>query len=173
MSSIQPPGGSEGALASDPPADSVTAAPSPRMEQVAAGVVLIFGAALLVGARSIELRNETGGIDPRWWPTAVAVGILASGVMMAFNAATGRRGERDVEPARRSGWSQMILTVIGLAVVLILWEVGVSFLVLGPLYLVGLNWVYGLRSWKSLVLFPLVVGVLLYLVFQLLLKVPL
>ncbi|MFV0452553.1 MAG: tripartite tricarboxylate transporter TctB family protein [Propioniciclava sp.] len=155
------------------PAEPTTAAPSPTLEKVTAAVVLVFGAAMLVGARSIAVRTETGGIDPRWWPTATAVGILISGCAMAFNALTGRRGTRDVEPAQPSGWPQMILTVVGLAIVLALWEIGVSFLLLGPLYLVALNWVYGLRTWKSLLLFPATVAVLLYLVFQLLLKVPL
>ncbi|MFV0407596.1 MAG: tripartite tricarboxylate transporter TctB family protein [Propioniciclava sp.] len=164
--------GTDRDLASGPPAEA-TAAPSPTLERIAAAAVIVVGAAMLVGARAIVLRNETGGIDPRWWPTAVALGILAAGVAMAFNALTGRRGERDVAPAQRSGWPQMLLTVAGLVVVLVLWEVGVSFLVLGPLYLVGLNWVYGLRSWRSLLLFPAVVGALLYLVFQLLLTVPL
>lgn len=164
--------GTDRDLASGPPAEA-TAAPSPTLERIAAAAVIVVGAAMLVGARAIVLRNETGGIDPRWWPTAVALGILAAGVAMAFNALTGRCGERDVAPAQRSGWPQMLLTVAGLVVVLVLWEVGVSFLVLGPLYLVGLNWVYGLRSWRSLLLFPAVVGALLYLVFQLLLTVPL
>lgn len=159
------PGGGLVEIASAPPA--------PRMEKVVAAVVLLFGVALLAGSRAIMVRNETGGIDPRWWPSAIAVGIVACGGWMAFNALTGRRGERDVDSAGASGRVQMIVTAAMTALILVLWQVGLSFLVLGPAYLVVLNWVYGLRTWRSLLLFPAVIGMTLYLVFQLLLKVPL
>lgn len=56
---------------------------------------------------------------------------------------------------------------------LILWGLGVSFVLLAPLLLVALNWLYGLRSWTSLLLFPGIIAGLLFAVFQLLLKVPL
>lgn len=149
------------------------ASPSPALEKTVAAVVLLVGAVMLAGSRAITLRNETGGIDPRWWPSAIAIGILACGAWMAFNALTGRRGERDVDVVGAHGWVQMAVTVAMTGVILVLWQVGVSFLVLGPVYLAVLNWVYGLRTWRSLALFPAIIAALLYLVFQLLLKVPL
>ncbi|TRY18111.1 hypothetical protein FOJ82_08615 [Tessaracoccus rhinocerotis] len=152
---------------------SGVAATAPAMEKVAAGVVLGFGVLMLVGARGIALRNETGGIDPRWWPTVIAVGIIASGVWMLANALLGVSIDREVDPSRRRGWTQMLATVGGLAVVLVLWHFGVTFLLLGPLFLVAINWIYGLRKWTSLLLFPAIIATLLYLVFRLLLKVPL
>lgn len=158
----------------DMPVDEVTsAAPAPAMEKVAAGVVLAFGVLMLVGARAITVRNETGGIDPRWWPTAIACGIIGCGLWMLANALLGVSIDRQVDPARRRGWFQMIATVVGLAIVLLLWRVGVSFLLLGPIFLVVINWVFGLRKWTSLLLFPGIIAVLLYTVFQMLLKVPL
>lgn len=151
----------------------LTAPPSPPLEKAAAAVVLLIGVVMLAGARAIVLRNETGGIDARWWPTAIAVGIIACGAWMAFNALTGRRGERDVDRVGAHGWVQVATTVAMTALVLFLWQVGVSFLVLGPAYLIVLNWVYGLRNWRSLLLFPGIITAILFLVFQLLLKVPL
>lgn len=152
---------------------TATAAPAPTMEKVTAVVVIALGVAMLIGARGIQVRNETGGIDPRWWPTAIAIGITACGLWMLVNALRGVAIERTVEPSRRTGWIQMIVTVAGLALALFLWQVGISFLVLGPGYLIAMNWVYGLRRWTTLLLYPGIVALLLYLVFQLLLKVPL
>ncbi len=169
---------------SDPDADEVVveqrqasvdtgARPSPSMEKAVAAIALLFGVALLVGARSIRVRNETGGIDPRLWPTAIAVGILAAAGWMTFNALTGRRGERDLEAATRHGWVQAAITVVITAVVLVLWQVGVSFLLLGPLYLIALNLLYGLRNLGSLLLFPGIIATIVYLVFLRLLGVQL
>lgn len=153
--------------------EATTAPLAPAMEKVAAGVVLAFGVLMLVGARGIALRNETGGIDPRWWPTVIAVGIIGCGIWMLANALLGVSIEREVDPSRRKGWVQMIATVAGLAVVLVAWYLGITFLLLGPLFLVVINWIYGLRKWTSLLLFPGIIAALLHLVFRLLLKVPL
>jgi len=136
-------------------------------------VVIAFGLFLLVTARGIVLRNETGGIDPRWWPTVISAGIIASGVWMLINAVLKVSIDRSVDPARRSGWIQVGVTVAALIAVLALWQVGVNFLVLGPIFLIVTNWAYGLRRWTTLLLFPAIVAAILYLVFQLLLKVPL
>ena len=99
--------------------------------------------------------------------------ILASAGWMAFNAVTGRRSERDVDSATRSGWVQMAVTVAMIAAVLVLWLVGLSFLVLAPLFIIVCNLAYGLRGLVPLVVFPATITLLLFLVFQLLLKVPL
>lgn len=154
--------------------EEVTTTPeSPTMEKLTAAVVTVFGLAMLVGARGIVVRNETGGVDPRWWPTVIAVGIIACGVWMTFNAFRGVAIERTVDESSRQGWTQVGITVGGLAVVLVLWHFGVNFLALGPLYLVAMNWVYGLRRWTTLLLFPAIIAALLYVVFMFLLKVPL
>lgn len=155
-------------------AEEVTTTPeSPTMEKLAAAVVTVFGLAMLVGARGIVLRNETGGVDPRWWPTVIAAGIIACGLWMTFNAFRGVAIERMVDESSKQGWIQVGITIGALAVVLVLWHFGVGFLVLGPAYLIAMNWVYGLRRWTTLLLFPAIIGGLLYLVFMVLLKVPL
>ncbi len=155
-------------------AEEVTTTPeSPTMEKLAAAVVTVFGLAMLVGARGIVLRNATGGVDPRWWPTVIAAGIIACGLWMTFNAFRGVAIERTVDESSKQGWIQVGITIGALAVVLVLWHFGVGFLVLGPAYLIAMNWVYGLRRWTTLLLFPAIIGGLLYLVFMVLLKVPL
>ncbi len=152
---------------------SYEAAPSPVMEKAVAAGSLLLGLAMLVGARSIHVRAETGGLDPRAWPTGIAIGVLVAAGWVTFNALTHRRGERDVDRSTRRGWAQVAITVALTALVLVLWQLGLSFLLLGGLYLVALNWVYGLRTWRSLLLFPAVIVVILYVVFMLVLGVRL
>ena len=67
----------------------------------------------------------------------------------------------------------MAVTVAMIAAVLVLWQVGLSFLVLAPLFIIVCNLAYGLRGLVPLVVFPATITLLLFLVFQLLLKVPL
>lgn len=167
--------GSAGALdvVGGPDDGASTAAPSRLMEQAFAIVMLAVGLAVLLGARSIDLRNETGGIDARFWPTAIGGGILLSALWVTFNAFTGRRAEREVEVATRTGWIQMLGTIGLTAAVLGVWSADVSFLILAQVLIIGLNALFGLRDVKSLLIFPAVMAGLLYLVFDLLLEVPL
>lgn len=152
--------------------DSAAAPPAPLMERVVAAVVILLGTAMLLGARGISVRNETGGIDPRWWPTMIAVGIIAMGLWMLVGALR-KDIERTVDPAQRSGWISVIATVGGLVAMVILWSFHVPFLILAPLFLIGTNWVYGLRRWTTLLLFPGIITALIFVIFRLVLKVAL
>lgn len=152
--------------------DHAAAPPAPLLERAVAAVVIVLGLAMLLGARGIEVRNETGGIDPRWWPTVIAVGILAMGLWMLYNALF-TTIERTVDPAQRSGWISVLATVGGLIAMVVAWQFGVPFLILAPLFLIGTNWVYGLRRWTTLLLFPGVITLLIFLIFRLMLKVAL
>ncbi|NHB85767.1 tripartite tricarboxylate transporter TctB family protein [Tessaracoccus sp. HDW20] len=119
------------------------------------------------------IAQRDGRHRSRWWPTVISGGIILSGVWMLVNAVLKVSIDRTVDPSRRSGWIQVGVTVAALIAVLALWQVGVNFLVLGPAFLIVTNWAYGLRRWTTLLLFPAIVAATLYLVFQLLLKVPL
>jgi len=160
------------AVEPDDAEDFEAAPPAPLMERVVAAVVTLLGAAMLFGARGITVRNETGGIDPRWWPTVIAVGIIAMGLWMLYNAVF-TTVERTVDPAQRQGWISVFATVGGLVAMVILWSLHVPFLILAPLFLIGTNWVYGLRRWTTLLLFPGIITLLIFLIFRLMLKVAL
>ena len=149
------------------------AAPSKRMELTFSVLALTLGLAMLLSARAMRVRNETGGMDPRSWPTMIAFGILLSAGWTLFNAVTGRRAERDVDGATRSGWIQLGVVIAMIVLVLVLWQVGLSFLILAPVFIIVCNLAFGLRGVVPLLVFPAVLTALLYLVFQLLLKVPL
>ncbi len=163
----------QGKPAESAPQGDATASPSQPMELLFAASALVFGVAMLIGARNIHVRNETGGIDPRSWPTIIALGILAAAGWALFNAITRRRAERDVEPSTRSGLMSVLIIVALIAIVLVAWQLGLSFLVLAPVFIISVNLALGLRGVLPLVAFPAVLTTVLYLVFQLLLKVPL
>lgn len=153
--------------------DTRTAPVTPWMEKAVAIVTMAFGLAMIAGARSIELRNETEDIDPRFWPIMVGGGIVAAGGWMTFNAFTARRIGRDVEVATRTGWRQLLATIAVLIGTITLWNVGISFLWLAPAFLIVLNLVFGIRSIRGLVAFPALMWGFIYVVFSMLLKVPL
>jgi hypothetical protein len=67
----------------------------------------------------------------------------------------------------------VLATVGGLIAMVVAWQFGVPFLILAPLFLIGTNWVYGLRRWTTLLLFPGVITLLIFLIFRLMLKVAL
>ncbi|WP_165218066.1 tripartite tricarboxylate transporter TctB family protein [Schaalia sp. ZJ1691] len=146
---------------------------SVRLEVLSALVIAAFGVFTVVGARSIELRNETGGIDPRWWPTIIGAGIIFCGLWMLFNALTRRAIERNVQPANRMGWLWLLATIAALIGAVGIWIIGLHFLVITPLFLAVTNWFYGERRWQTLALFPTIVTLILFVIFRLLLKVPL
>lgn len=154
-------------------AADLMARPSRLMEQAFATFAIAVGLAVLLGARNIEVRNETGGIDPRWWPSVIGVAIIVTAVWTTFNAFTGRRAEREVEAATSSGRRHVLVVIVLTAIALGVWYAGLSFLVIAPVYLIALNWVLGVRDLKSVIAFPAFITAFLYLVFHLLLKVPL
>lgn len=153
--------------------DSVAATASRRMELLTASLVTILGLAMFVGARSISLRNVSDGLDPKWWPTVISCGIIICGVWMFANVLIQGDLAREVAASSRYGWLQVAATIASLVAVLLLWKLGVTFLALGPAFLVGINVIYGLKNWKSLLLFPAIIALLLYVIFRLLLRIPL
>ncbi|WP_052436505.1 tripartite tricarboxylate transporter TctB family protein [Georgenia sp. SUBG003] len=124
------------------------------------------------GAR-IEVRNETGGIDPRWWPELLGAAGLALGVLLLVVAILRPPFNRDdLEAATRQGWLRVGIAV-GLSIAFVLlWPV-IGFLVATPVFLVVATYVFGGRGWKTLVLFPVLMTAGIYLLFHTLLKVPL
>lgn len=176
MCTAEPADPAQGAVGDIPAgsaAEPETASASPLMEQVFAVGILAFGLTVLQGARQITLRNEIGGFDARAWPILIGWCLVITSVWVVIGAFTRRRAQRDVEPATRSGWTQVVATVAITVVLLAFWYGEVSLLYLAPAYLIGLNLIFGMRNIKALAVFPAVITGFLYLVFQLLLKVPL
>lgn len=152
---------------------AVLATPSRRLEIVCAAIAVAGSAALVLLARAIEVRNETGGIDPRWWPELLGVVGLALGILLLVIAVVRPPFSRDdLEAATRQGWLRVGLAVVLSVAFVLLWPV-LSFLVVTPIFLVAATYLFGGRGWKTLILFPVLMTGFIYLLFHTLLKVPL
>ena len=153
--------------------DGTAATPSRPLELVSAVVTLLATGALVFLARAIEVRRETDGIDPRWWPELLGLIGLALAVVLLVVAAVrppARRG--DIERVTRKGWVRLVATVALTTVFLALWPV-TGFVVVAPFFLCAVTYLFGGRGWAPLVLYPVVLPGLVYLLFHTLLKVPL
>ncbi|WP_024875706.1 tripartite tricarboxylate transporter TctB family protein [Saccharomonospora piscinae] len=151
-----------------------TAAPRSRALEIASAVVAVgaTGAVVLL-ARAIEVRRETGGIDPRWWPELLGLLGLALAVVLLVVALVRPPAAREgIESPTREGRLRLGATVALAVVFVALWPVA-GFLPTAPVFLCATTYVFGGRGWKPLVLYPLVLCGLVYLLFQTLLKVPL
>lgn len=162
-------GGADEAVASA----ATEARPSKRMEIVSAAVALLGFAVLLVRARGIELRAETGGVDPRWWPQMLGAAGAALSVVLLSRAVLRAPAERDgVQEATRDGRVLTVLVVLLAAVYVLAWPLA-GFVVVTPVFLIAATYLFGGRGWVALLAFPAGLTALLYLLFHTVLKVPL
>jgi hypothetical protein len=152
---------------------AVPARPSRRLEIVCAAIAVVGSGALLLLARAVEVRNETGGIDPRWWPELLGIAGLALGALLLVVAVVRPPFDRDdLEAATRQGWLRVGLAIVLSVAFVLLWPV-LGFLVVSPIFLVAATYLFGGRGWKTLILFPVLMTGFIYLLFHTLLKVPL
>jgi|GEM_PF-501586 len=149
-----------------------SARPAQWLELVAAGTALVLMGALALEARRLEVRTETGGIDPRWWPELLGVtgAVLATALLVVAAVRTVDRG--DLEATTRGGLLRLVATVAVTVVYLLLWPV-VGFLMATSAFLLALTALFGGRGWRTLVLFPALTTAGVYLLFHTLLEVPL
>ncbi|PPL19371.1 hypothetical protein GY24_06560 [Microterricola pindariensis] len=167
----------------------VVAQPSKRLEIIVAAAALLFNVILLVAAQSIELRRaaDPGQIDARFWPTILALLGIGLAVARLVIAIVGKPDERDdlerVQPGQMGkllialaltagflgvwSWKTATLTLFGLVIGFKL------FVIVAPLYLAALLFVFGARGWKSLVIYPVVTTGFIYLLFGQLLRIAL
>jgi energy-converting hydrogenase Eha subunit E len=176
-----------GARAVDPgPAEAeVVARPSRWLEIAAAGVALVFMAAYLILVLQIDLRRESapGQIDARFWPTMLGVlGVVIAGWRLVYAMVRPPADRDDLERMQRGGMRRLVLTVALTVVYLALWELraviafGYSFnlfVFITPVFLFALLYIYGARSWKTFVLFPVITTAFIYVLFGMLLRIPL
>lgn len=161
-------GGDEGATAG-----VATVAPSRKLEVLCAAVAVAASGALVLLARAIEVRRETGGIDPRWWPELLGIGGLALSALLLIVTITRPPFARDdLEAATGQGWVRAVTAIALTAAFVAAWPV-VGFLVATPVFLAVTTYLFGGRGWKPVLLYPAVLTMAIYLLFHTLLKVPL
>lgn len=146
--------------------------PSKPLEVLTGIIAIALSATMIFFARAIQVNRETGGVDPRWWPTALGVMGLALAVLLLAVAATRTLLRDDVEPTSTSGRINALTTAAVAIAYAFTWPV-VGFIPATLVLLVILTVVYGARDWKVLVFFPVGLTAFLYVLFATLLRVPL
>lgn len=161
-----------------------------------AGLLAVVGAAVLLDSRGYPPSLAEGAPGPAFFPRLLAVLLIASAAWLAVRAwrgarergasggSSGRSGAarsrgyassdaaRDAaagNPVQRLG---LWIAVAWIGAFLLAWpRLGTVMSV--PLLVVGLMWLTGERSWRALVSVPLAFAGFIYLVFMVLLGVPL
>lgn len=181
-----PVNGGEHAQATEPDGEETQRPqPSRRLEiTTAIGAVLVFAIALVL-ARGIEIRAVAapGQIDARFWPTVLAAGglLLSIGRLVTAVVATPEARE-ELDPRQRGGFRRVALTLAVTVAYIAIWSIGdvivagyriQIFPIVTTAYLAALLALHGARSWKAFVFFPLPLAIGTYLLFGMLLRIPL
>jgi len=159
--------------------------PSRALEIVTAAVLLAFCAGYLALATQIELRREAvaGQMDARTWPTVLGVlGVLFAVALLVVAITRPPSAREDLESTTRSGWARAGLTLLLSAGFVAVW--GVSeiiafgyriqlFPIAVAVFMAALMLVYGQRRWLGLIAHPIGVAAFIYVLFGMLLRIPL
>jgi len=163
----------------------IVAKPSRRLEIAAAVVALVVMAVYTVLVLQIDLRREgaPGQIDARSWPTVLGILGIVIALWRLVVAVTRAPIDRDdLEKQQPGGIRRLALTLVLTVVFMALWQIraviafGYSinlFVFITPLFLFGLLWIYGARTWKALILYPVITTAFIYVLFGTLLRIPL
>ena len=141
----------------------------PRRLLTETGLLAAIGAAVVLDSRSYPPSLTEGAPGPAFFPRLLAVLLIACAVWLAIRA--WRKGSR-AEAGSRIPHLGVWIAVAWIAAFLLAWpRLGTVLSV--PLLVVGLMWLTGERSWRVLVSVPLAFAGFVYLVFMVLLGVPL
>ena len=151
---------------------------SPPLRLLAeAGLLAVVGAGVLLDSRGYPPSLVEGAPGPAFFPRLLAVLLIACAAWLAIRAWRGARergsgGESGVGAGSRVRRLGLWIAVAWIAAFLFVWpRLGTVLSV--PLLVVGLMWLTGERSWRILVSVPLAFAGFIYLVFMVLLGVPL
>jgi Tripartite tricarboxylate transporter TctB family len=137
------------------------------------GVGVLAGVAIILLTQIIREPAIDTSFSPRWWPQILGgvVALLSLGVAIKDLVAPGADDE-EIQPPTRTGAFRVLFVFVAVAGYGVLWYF-IAFPVATFVLFVALAWILGARGWKSLVAFPLICTLVLYVLFGLLLKVPL
>ena len=165
---------------------------------VEAGLLAAAGAAVLLDSRGYPPSLAEGAPGPAFFPRLLAVLLIACAAWLAIRAWRGAKdagsgsasrggldegrsrgnAASDSAPDARAAASTRVqplrvwIAVTWIAAFLLVWPLLGTVLSV-PLLVVGLMWLTGERSWRTLVSVPLAFAGFIYLVFMVLLGVPL
>lgn len=174
-------------IAAEPAApDEYQGAPASRPLEIVFGIVaLAFSAGYLFLATQIPLRREAapGQIDARFWPTVIGVtAVVIAIAILAVALTRPAPGREDLERIQPGGYLRVIATLVITGAFIALWSLGTVILfgyrievfpVAAALLMAALMLLYGHRRWLSLVIYSVLVTAFVYVVFGMLLRIPL
>lgn len=162
-----------------------SARPSKPMEIALAAVALAFSVTYLAMSTMIVLRREAapGQIDARFWPGLIGTIAVAVAVVLLVIAITRPPENRDdLERIQPGGLLRVVLTLAISGAFVWAWSFGsiilfgyrfVLFPIATAVLLVALMLVYGHRKWISLVIYTASLTAFIYVIFGMLLRIPL
>jgi hypothetical protein len=166
--------------------DEYQGAPASRPLEIAFGVVaLAFTSGYLYLATQIPLRREAaaGQIDARFWPMVIAVtGVVIALAVLAVAITRPAPTREDLERIQPGGYLRVIATIVIAVVFVAVWSLGSVILfgyrievfpIAAALMMAGLMLLYGHRRWLSLIIYSVSVTAFVYVVFGILLRIPL
>lgn len=165
--------------------DLDSARPSRAIEVAFAVVALATTATYLYLATQVALRREAdpGQIDARFWPILIGTAAVIVSLLLLVVALTKAPPSRDdIERIQPGGIRRVVLTIVLTVAYVAAWSVSSIvafgyrfeiFPIITALYLVLLMLVYGQRRVLGLVLYPIAVTGFIYVLFGMLLRVPL
>lgn len=161
------------------------ARPSRAIEIVFAVVALAFTAGYLVLSTQIHLRRDAtpGQIDARFWPMVLAVtGVVVALLLLVVAITRPASGREDIERIQHGGVIRVIATLVISGAFIALWSLGSVILfgyrievfpIAAALLMAALMLVYGHRRWLSLIIYTASITAFIYVVFGMLLRIPL
>ncbi|WP_120494434.1 tripartite tricarboxylate transporter TctB family protein [Microbacterium phyllosphaerae] len=166
--------------------DEHQGAPASRPLEIVFGVVsLAFSAGYLFLATQIPLRREAlpGQIDARFWPMVIAVtAVVISLAILAIAITRPAPGREDLDRIQPGGTVRVIATLAIAGAFIAVWSLGSVILfgyrievfpIAAAVLMAALMLLYGHRRWLSLIIYSVSVAAFVYVVFGMLLRIPL
>ena len=129
--------------------------------------VILFGVFMIIEARNIDLGTYLDPITPRGLPEITGLLLVIGGIVLAVRQLSTWRllpGHLVLEEGQEDEKGHPVSAVRAMLIVLlsILWELllnPLGFLIISPVYLVACSWVMGVRSWRKIIGFSIILTV--------------
>jgi putative tricarboxylic transport membrane protein len=152
-----------------------------RREIAIAVFLAVFGGAVIALSGKIESGVYTDPLGPRVFPYALGVGIMLCGLLLGVGAFFRWQPERagllsdagGAEEGERGPFSptRLLAVVVATAIYVAAFE-PVGYLIATPLYVVAILFIHGGAPWRTLIVAPAVITIVLYLTFRFALRIP-